>query len=316
MTDDARWQARFERERAARREAETLLHDKSRELYLANQALQARAAELAASMASLTAAQDAMVRQGKLAALGGLVAGVAHEINTPLGVAVTAVSLSVEQLAELDAMVASGRLSKSGVLQLLAAMRESTSLVQANLQRAAALVQSFKMVAVDQSREEPRGALLDVLLADLVASLGPLLRPAAATVELRVPEGVRVTVDAGALAQVVTNLVHNACVHAFAGVAPPHVITIEASCGDAGLTLVVADNGVGMAADVAVRAWEPFFTTRRGDGGTGLGLHIVHNVVVDRFGGRVDLHTAPGAGCRYAITLPLGTAALRREDAR
>jgi C4-dicarboxylate-specific signal transduction histidine kinase len=315
VTDDAeRWRLRFERERAARREAETLLHEKSRELYLANEALRARADELTASMDSLAAAQEALVQQGKLAALGGLVAGVAHEINTPLGVAVTAVSLTAEQAAELDAMVASGRLSRSALERLVVSLRESTTLARSNMERAAALVQSFKRVAVDQSSEAPRRAELDKMLSDLVASLSPILRKAHATVQLDVPPSILLHIDAGALGQVITNVLQNACVHAFDGATEPAMITIAAAVDDDRLVLRIADNGVGMARDVAARAWEPFFTTRRGDGGSGLGMHIVHNLVVQRFRGTIDLQTAPGAGCTFTIALPMGTDALLRDE--
>jgi C4-dicarboxylate-specific signal transduction histidine kinase len=324
VSDEAeRWRLRFERERAARREAETLLHEKSREIYLANEALKARADELTMSMATLASAQEALVRQGKMAALGGLVAGLAHEINTPLGVAVTAVSLTVEQADELDAMVASGRLSKSGLQRLVSSLRESTSLARANMERAAALVQSFKRVAVDQSSEAPRTAQLDKLLSDIVSSLSPVLRKAGATVDLHAPVGFTVQIDAGALGQIVTNLLQNACIHAFAPPAtdgatsgtPPAVITIEASVRENAVVLVVADNGSGMTADVAARVWEPFFTTRRGDGGSGLGMHIVHNLVVERFKGTIALDTAPGAGCRYTIHLPFGFGTLQTGEA-
>ncbi len=324
MSDEAeRWRLRFERERAARREAETLLHEKSREIYLANESLKARADELTMSMATLASAQEALVRQGKMAALGGLVAGLAHELNTPLGVAVTAVSLTVEQSEELDAMVASGRLSKSGLQRLVSSLRESTSLARANMERAAALVQSFKRVAVDQSSEAPRTAQLERLLADIVSSLSPVLRKAGATVDLHAPVGVTVQLDAGALGQIVTNLLQNACIHAFAPAAtddaadgtPPPVITIEASVRDDAVVLVVADNGSGMTPDVAARVWEPFFTTRRGDGGSGLGMHIVHNLVVERFKGTIALQTAPGAGSRYTIKLPFGFGTLQTGEA-
>ncbi len=313
MSDEVeRWRHRFERERSARREAETLLHEKSRELYLVNEALRARADELTASMASLAAAQEALVQQGKLAALGGLVAGVAHEINTPLGVAVTAVSLTAEHAAELESMVGSGRLSKSGLERLVVALRESTILARSNMERAAALVQSFKRVAVDQSSEAPRVAQVDKLVSDLVASLSPILRKAGATVQVEAPAEIVVHIDAGAFGQLLTNLLQNACIHAFERIAHPAVITIAAAVLDDRLLLHIADNGVGMTPDVAARVWEPFFTTRRGDGGSGLGMHIVHNLVVQRFQGTIDLQTAPGEGCRYTIALPIGTAALHR----
>lgn len=309
------WQKRFERERAARREAETLLNDKSRELYLINQELREQASALKASMESLASAQDALIRQGKMAALGGLVAGVAHEINTPLGVSVTAVSLISEQVDRLDAMVASGRLSKSGLEQLIATMRESTALADTNMQRAATLIQSFKMVAVDQTNATTRTAELHALLADVVASLAPVLRQPGAQVTLSVPENLWVRIDAGSLTQVITNLLQNACIHAFPEKGDDHRIEIRVSDQATALCIEVEDNGAGMSDDTAARLWEPFFTTRRHLGGTGLGMHIVHNLVVERFGGTIDVESAMNEGTRFTLSLPFGTSSLHRADA-
>lgn len=309
------WRMRFDRERIARREAEKLLNDKSRELYLINEELRQQAAELEASMASLASAQDALVRQGKMAALGGLVAGVAHEINTPLGVSVTAVSLIAEQIEKLDAMVTSGKLSRSQLEQLIAMLRESTTLAEVNMQRAATLVQSFKMVAVDQTSAKTRLAQLDELLADVVASLAPVLRRPNAHVTLAVPRNLWVQIDAGSLTQVITNLIQNACLHAFPEPNPIHAIEITVEQQPTALSLVIRDNGVGMTAETAERLWEPFFTTRRNQGGTGLGMHIVHNLVVERFGGTISLQSAPAKGAIFTLLLPFGTPSLQRTEA-
>ena len=314
MSEAERWKARFERERAARREAETLLHEKSRELYLANEALQARAAELAESMEQLQSAQGALVRQEKLAALGGLVAGVAHEINTPLGVAVTALSLTADQNAELDAMIASGKLSKSRLIHLVSGMTSSLSLADANLARAANLVQNFKKVAVDQSSGALRTVQLDEHIDGLVASLAPILRKGRASVTQDLQRDVRLRLDVGALGQVLTNLVQNACVHAFPEDQAERTLQVSCRRTATALVVTVADNGRGMDAETAARCWEPFYTTTRGEGGSGLGLHITHNIVCEHFMGGLDLKTAPGQGCRYTLRLPIGTAALM-EDA-
>lgn len=309
------WQKRFERERAARREAETLLNDKSRELYLINEELRKQASALQASMESLASAQEALVRQGKMAALGGLVAGVAHEINTPLGVSVTAVSLIGEQLDRLEAMIASGRLSKSGLEQLIATLRESTALADTNMQRAATLIQSFKMVAVDQTNAKTRTAELHALLADIVASLAPVLRQPGAQVTLAVPEHLWVRIDAGSLTQIITNLIQNACIHAFPEKGADHRIEIRVSDETTALALEIEDNGAGMSEATTERLWEPFFTTRRHLGGTGLGMHIVHNLVVERFGGTIDVQSALDKGTRFTLSLPFGTSSLQRADA-
>jgi len=308
------WKRRFDRERAARQEAEALLHDKSREVYLANEALKARAAELTASMESLEAAKDALVRQEKLAALGGLVAGVAHEINTPLGVSLTALSIIQEQVDRLRAMVTSGRLGRASLEQLIAKTEDSTKLAVGNMQRAASLVRSFKMVAIDQSTTELRTTSLRDLVLDIVSSISPLLKPVGAEVAVDVPERVDVRVDAGAIGQVLTNIVHNACIHAFPGSPRPPRIDVTVSRLPEGLRMVVRDNGLGMATDVVGRAWEPFFTTKRNQGGSGLGLHIVHNLVVERFGGLITLDTTLDEGCTFTIDLPFGTPFLQRDS--
>ena len=301
---------RFERERAARREAEHLLHEKTREIYSINQALSARAEDLAASMESLKSAQDALVRQGKLAALGGLVAGVAHEINTPLGVGMTAVSITAEHVRDLVAMFESGRISRSGALRLLAGMQDSIGLAETNMRRAAVLVRSFKKVAVDRSQEARRSTMLKALLEDIVQSLTPMLREPGVSITLNVSSDGLLDVDAGAIGQVLTNLIQNACSHAFMSAEGPNVITVSGDVTEERVELAVSDNGCGMSEEVAKRIWEPFFTTRRGDGGSGLGMHITHNIVVEHFGGSIDLTTHEGHGTRYTIRLPCNTEAL------
>ena len=314
MSDAARWEARFQRERAARREAEGLLHEKSREMFLLNQDLEARAAALAVSLDELRAAQGQLIRQEKLAALGGLVAGVAHEINTPLGVAVTAVSLAREQLQAMAATVEGGRVSRADLRAALVGAQEALALAVSNLERGARLVQSFKNVAVDQNTGAVRRVEVDLLVGDVLGSLQPLLRRARAELRLTVLPGLCAEADAGALAQVLTHLVQNACQHAWGDDAPRRVLAVSAAFDGDALCLRVEDDGCGMDAETAGRVWEPFFTTRRGEGATGLGLHIVESLVSERFGGTITLDTAPGAGARWLVRLPFGTPALRWLD--
>jgi C4-dicarboxylate-specific signal transduction histidine kinase len=316
MSDVDAWRARFERERAARREAEDLLHAKSRELWAANQALEARAAELATSLQRLEEARDALVQREKLAALGGLVAGIAHEINTPLGVAVTAVSHGEDRVKTLAERSASGQVTRGELRTLVSDIGTAMQLALTNLQRAAALVRSFKKVAVDQSSEESREANLGEVLADVLTSLAPILRRARVEVRLLPTPSIPTRADVGALAQIVTNLVQNACVHAFDDLPDPHVIEVElVDAGDAAI-VAVRDNGRGMTEDVRARVYEPFFTTRRGAGGSGLGLHILHTLVTQRFGGTIELRTAPGEGTSWTLRLPFGSPTLSRLASR
>jgi two-component system NtrC family sensor kinase len=315
MSDAEAWRARFERERAARREAEALLHDKSRELYLAIESLSRRADELSASLEQLREAQDQLVQREKMAALGALVAGVAHEINTPLGVAVTAITHAAERVRRLDGAVVAGTLTRGDMRAFLNDMQEAVGLALDNLERGARLVQSFKKVAVDQSSEAPRDAQLEELATDVVASLRPITRHAGVTVEVVSDARTRVRIDAGALVQVLTNLVQNACVHAFDGVDGSRTVRIDLRpVGDAA-EVILSDNGNGMDTDTAARVFEPFFTTRRSSGGSGLGMHIVHTIVTQRFLGTIALDTAPGRGTRWILRLPFGSPALARLDA-
>jgi C4-dicarboxylate-specific signal transduction histidine kinase len=304
------WRRRFERERAARKDAERLLHEKSREIFAANQALAARAEELTASLASLRETQEALIEREKMAALGALVAGIAHEVNTPLGVAVTALSLSEEQLAELRAGADSGRLTRAKFRASLDELAESLGLARRNAERGAAMVRSFKKVAVDRSSEEPRELLLCELMEDVLASMGPMLRKARVETQSEGCAGLRVCVDAGALVQVLTNLVQNACIHAFEGVEARRM-QVRVESGPAALVLEVEDNGVGMSDETAERVFQPFFTTRRSSGGSGLGMHVVQNLVTQRFEGEVVVRTSPGGGTLWQLRLPYGTDALR-----
>ncbi len=276
-------------------------------------ALQARLGErteaLSRSLAELRATQDELVQREKLAALGQLVAGVAHEVNTPLGVAYTAVTLALERVVALEGALSGAAPSRRQLLELVGGGREALQVAATNAERAASLIANFKRVAVDQASEAEREVELRAYLATVAASLSPLLRGADA--ELRC-EGQPITVltRPGAIAQVVTNLVQNALLHAFEDDSfrdgrAARVITLR--CGPDGehACIQVVDQGVGMPEELARRVFEPFVTTRRGSGGSGLGMHIVHQQVYEVLGGSLVLDTAPGRGTRVAIRLPL-----------
>lgn len=266
--------------------------------------LAGRSAALEQSLAELRAAQAQLVQKEKLASLGGLVAGVAHEINTPLGVALTGASYCQEQLDELATVADQKRLTRSGLEEYLSDVREVMHTVLHNLRRSADLVQSFKQVAVGKSEEEVEDMDVAHYLRGILPSLELLLKTRGIQLETTLEEGLFLQAPSGAIARAVTHLVQNAVDHAFDGIAHPLLRLALYRQGPV-MILKVADNGVGMTPEVCRRAFDPFFTTRRNTGSTGLGLHIVHNLVTGPLGGEMDVITAPGEGTAITIRVPL-----------
>ena len=253
----------------------------------------------------LAEAQSNLIEAEKLAAIGGLVAGVAHEVNNPVGIGLTVASSLERRVDEFGRELAGGQLRRSRLDDFVAGTRDAARQLVSNLTRAGELVQSFKQVAVDRSHSERRVFDLADATRQIASSLRPGLRTTGIAFDVTVPDGVVLDSYPGAWGQVVTNLFVNAMTHAWPqGTATGHM-TLEARrlAGDR-VEIVFADDGVGMSDEVSRRAFEPFFTTRRGSGGSGLGLHIVYNIVTHRLGGRIALETAPGRGCRFRMTLP------------
>ena len=290
------------------------MHEKSRALYTANQELQTRADELALSLERLRETQDQLVESAKLASLGRLVAGVSHEINTPLGVSMMAVAHGGEALKKLQSDFNSGRLSKSGFMNCVADCDEALQLAERNLNRSAELVKSFKRLAVDQSSEQLRFTTATELVQDCIASLRPFARRSRVDIDLSHDEGLKLLIDAGALVQVVTNLIQNALIHAFGQTQDERQVSVRVTHATERLMIVISDNGAGMSDAVQRQVFEPFFTTRRSEGGSGLGTHIVHNLVTQRFGGTIELDSSIGSGSRWTLTLPYGSRALMSGD--
>lgn len=264
-----------------------------------------RTAELRAALDYLEKARHHLVEREKLAALGQLVAGVAHEINTPVGVIVTAVTHCASQLAELREQLAEGRLSRSRFESGLAELDEGLDMALRNAQRAAGLVESFKRTAADQTHDVRSRFELGPTLRDAMAALTPMLRRRGVHAELAPVAAIECDSYAGSLAQVLTNLVVNACVHGY-GEAPPEGARIDVAAGQDGpqVWLRVVDRGAGMPPEVLKKAFEPFYTTARMRGGTGLGLSIVRTLVERTLGGDIRIASAPGDGCRVEVRFP------------
>ncbi|NUB14596.1 PAS domain S-box protein [Azospirillum brasilense] len=285
------------------------LHDISARKY-AEKALVAAKEKAERALHDLRRTQRSLVQAEKLASLGALVAGVAHEINTPVGVGVTAASHLCEQARQFKAGLADGQLRRRDLEEFVDRVEEGGSIILGNLERACTLVQSFKQVAVDQTSEVRRPFELRGYLDGVLGSLAPQMKGTGHRVTLDCPDGLLMDSYPGALSQVVSNLVINALLHAFRPDMPGTIaITVRAdgpaSASATSVVLDIADDGRGIPPDHIERIFEPFFTTRRAEGGSGLGLHIVYNIVTGTLGGRIAVASQPGAGCRFTIHLPL-----------
>lgn len=281
-----------------------LYHDLEQHKNNLEQLVQERTRALHETLETLKATQQELVRSARLAALGNTVAGVAHELNTPLGVALTAESLMSEELASLRQLYQSPRPSLELVEETLERVLEASQLTRQNLERAAQLVKTFKQVAVDRSHSELRALRIRSYLEEVLLSISPLVKRQLLTPSF-VPGSANpdYVCDAGLLAQVLTNLLENAGLHAYQGRGGP--VEIGISKDEKGIHIQVRDFGQGMSEEVAASAFDPFFTTLRRHGGSGLGLHIVHNAVTEGLGGQLTLTTKPGEGATFGIHLPL-----------
>lgn len=262
-----------------------------------------RTADLAHTVESLKAAQRQLVESEKLASLGSLVAGVAHEVNTPLGVAVTASTAWAEQLANLRSVVAANQMKKSDLERFFEKSGQLADVLNVNLTRAADLVKSFKQVAVRQSAHEGENFSLAEAMASSVASLEPEWRRAGHSVTVSVEQDVRIHAAPGFVFQLVNNLVMNALKHAFTAGTTGKVSFLVRRAGPTEAEITYRDDGAGMGDDVLRRMWEPFFTTKRGAGGSGLGLNIVWNLIAD-LGGTATATSEPGKGLAIVFRIP------------
>jgi PAS domain S-box-containing protein len=249
------------------------------------------------------AARDQLIQAEKLASLGGLVAGIAHEINTPIGVGVTAASHLQEQTRQVREVYRAGTLKRSALEQYFEHAGQAVDILMTNLSRASALVQSFKQVAVDQSSSERRRFAVKGYIKEVLLSLRPKLKVTAHEVVLECPEDFVVDSFPGALSQILTNLIVNALEHAYdPGQAGRIRIRVRAHKDVAELSF--SDDGKGIPEANMKHIFDPFFTTRRGEGGSGLGLHIVHNLVVKTLGGEIGC-TSGNQGTSFRIRFPL-----------
>lgn len=253
--------------------------------------------------AALAAAQDSLLQAERMAALGHLVAGVAHEVNTPIGIGVTAASHLRDTAEAFEVRYREGGMRRSDLEDFLSVARQSTGILGANLFRASELIRGFKQVAVDQSGEEIRELDLAEYLEEILTSLRPNLKKRPIRVITEIPPKLRVTLQAGALAQIITNLVMNSLLHAFEPETPGQIRIAAALNGDR-IALDYSDDGMGMDEHTLRRIFDPFFTTKRNAGGSGLGMHIVFNLATQALQGSIRCESRPGNGARFWLDFP------------
>ena len=253
----------------------------------------------------LNAAQQNLIDAERLAALGGLVAGVAHEVNNPIGISLTVASSFARRAEMFRAELRSETgLRRSQLEDFVRTSQDAAQQLVGNLQRAGELIQSFKQVAVDRSHAERRIFNLSEATDQIIASLRPALKKASITLSVEVPESLAIDGYPGAYGQILTNLFLNAANHAFPDGRSGAIAISAKPRGSDDVEIIFSDNGVGMTPDVQRQAFDPFFTTRRNEGGTGLGLHIVYNLVTQQLGGRMMLDSRLGQGTAFRIIMP------------
>ena len=260
--------------------------------------------ELSAAMETLRMAQDELVRSEKLAALGNLVGGVAHELNTPIGNGVLAVSTVYDHVRDFRRRMESG-LWRQSLEAFVDRIQRGSEIAMRNLQRANELLTSFKQVAVDQASAQRRQFLLSEVVDEILLTLQPTFKRTPFKLVCQIPADLMMDSYPGPLGQVLTNLLTNALNHGFEGRARGQVDITAERQGAEQVRLEVADDGLGIAPDILGRIFDPFVTSKLGRGGNGLGLHIVWNTVTGVLGGTISVDSAPERGTRFRIILPV-----------
>ncbi|MBI3229728.1 MAG: PAS domain S-box protein [Burkholderiales bacterium] len=262
-----------------------------------------RNAELTELNEKLSQAHEQLVQSEKLAALGALVAGLAHELNTPISNGIMAASTLSEQSVNFNLAVAQG-LKRSVLDHFMEDVSHASDIMQRNLNRAAELVASFKQISVDQTSAQRRVFSLAEVVAEIVFAMSPTLRKSPISVEQNIAPELRLDSYPGPLGQVLINLINNALLHGYEDKREGKIFVNASSRKDGQIELTVSDNGVGIPAANLNRIFDPFFTTKMGVGSSGLGLNIVHNTVTGLLGGQVRVHSVADQGATFTLILP------------
>jgi len=253
---------------------------------------------------SLNEAQSQLIQSEKMASLGSLVAGISHEINTPIGIGVTAASSIDEEVRKLSAEFDAGSMKRSTLESFIAHVNLASRILLSNLQRASELIRSFKQVAVDQSSDDNRTINMQDYIAEILSSLHPRFTVTSIKVENRCSPNLEVYTKPGVIYQIVSNLLLNSLTHAYAA-GQAGLISIAARREADSVVLEYQDDGNGIAEQDLKRVFDPFFTTKRGQGGSGLGLNIVYNLVSSTLNGKIEIASKLGQGTKFRIVFPM-----------
>jgi signal transduction histidine kinase len=273
------------------------VEEKQAELFLLND-------QLEQSLDHLKDTQEQLILSEKFAALGELVAGVAHEINTPLGIGITLATFVADKHHRLVKLFEAGELSKSEMKEYNDAVYEALSAMVSSLNRSAEIITSFKNVAGEQSSLELRQFNVKAYFEDVLQNLKPRIKKTPHEISLICDPEIFIYNYPGVFSHILTNFIINSLVHAFTD-DKAGLITIEFYKYENNCQLIYSDNGIGISEQHTSRVFDPFYTTKKGQGSTGLGLHIVHNIVTQNLKGKIGLFTEVGKGVCFTIDFPL-----------
>ena len=265
--------------------------------------LQTTVDELNQTLEELHTTQGKLIEAEKLSSLGGMVAGISHEINTPLGLCITIHSYINDHYRQLKTAFDEGQITKQSFADFVVMMDESLGILDKNLQRAAHLIKSFKQVSEDQTGEHIRDFSLQEYLHEILETLSPKFKKTQHTVEIDCSEQLRMSTFPGAISQVITNLMMNSLIHGFEETEQGTIrIVVAEEKGNA--VIHYSDNGKGLNREAQNKIFEPFYTTKRGQGGTGLGMHLVYNIVHQRLNGEISLEEDQSQGAAFRLIIP------------
>jgi signal transduction histidine kinase len=294
-------------ERQTRAEAEQVKLNTSLEekVHQRTTALKEANSELIQTLEKLHQFQRQMVQNEKMASLGDMVAGVAHEVNTPIGLGVTASTMMLDRLTDMRKSFEDKTLKASSLSKFIAEGEENLNIIYRNLNRAAELISSFKQVAVDQSSEIDRTFSFSKLMDEILMSMRPKLKKVDHIINVHCPDDLVIESKAGPINQIMINLIMNSIIHGFEDMPQGQIDITIRSIGDTKISIEFEDNGKGIPEHMRKRIFDPFVTTKRGQGGSGLGMHLVYNLVTQALNGSISILSEEGQGVQFKILFPI-----------